>query len=103
MKKVVSENQDVIHVDFVKSSKYYGVIINKKKAFILRDSYQGKFIVSFPDDITNGNSMNLPKKEFEILSLKPLITYLMDKNHHSVFEFDSFKELMVWVLDVNLM
>lgn len=76
--------------------KYYGVLSPAgEKSFITQEQYEfGHFIVRSPSGITHGNGY----KMFTCKELGDLASMLI-YNNFSVFEFDTWQELLQWCLN----
>ena len=81
-------------------SKVYGVVINGRPGTIIRQSLDsGHFIVRPLDDISDTlTSGNCWPHYSQFRSLDGCITKLLSDGRE-VFEFDTIKELMTWVIN----
>lgn len=106
MKQIININANVKTSDQACSSKYYGVTFGldnrAERGFITRTQWHhmsGEYCVRTSDDFTNGNGWT----QCNNVSLTGCInTVLVSYGNSKVYEFDSFKELMVWILDLKI-
>lgn len=84
-----------VFVHLVDINKFYGVKHGYHRGFLTRTDFdKGCFTTLLPGLLTNGNAFNCPLYS----NLTDSINSLLD-NGFEVFEFDTFKELMVWVIN----
>lgn len=78
---------------------FYGVLIKGERAFIAKDSlFEGPHLpyrLKVAKDITSGNSFGYVES-----NLRKMVTEILSKGH-KVFQFDSAKELYLWLAEEN--
>jgi hypothetical protein len=97
MKKVILKKQnDVVHIEEVQNEKFYGVLPggdSSMRGFITRERFdEGNYTIRAINCLTNGNGW----QSWSRTSLRTMIEALLAANK-SVYEFDTFQELMEWV------
>jgi hypothetical protein len=93
--KKVTDTQDTKHVSGVADCNFYGVTSGGAKNIITRQGYlEGDYSVRTIDTLTSGAGWRCHNSD----TLEGLIRNLLN-NGFQVFEFDTYKELVLWLLE----
>lgn len=98
MKTVInlSTSNDIVSLTEVTPDKYYGVLVGgSERCFITKTEYEnGNFTVRSLDELTKGNSY------YSVTSPSLTATIQLSlSSGYAVYEFDTAKELLEWLID----
>jgi len=98
MKKQVILKENIVSISFANERKFYGAVMGDdgERGFITRDSYwpEGNYTVRSVDAFTKGNGWT----HCDAKTLHGCIEKILAEPKGEVYQFDTFKELMEWVV-----